>query len=122
VRKISYVIHVCSFQRNLQKKQLGFIRIWTNIERKVREKAKNISMSVAFELPQAFRFRKGFEGVETLLQRSFILRKSWSREASGPKYFLNDDRDKLSFEDRATSERYGSGIKTQLTPLGGLNI
>ena len=67
-----------------------------------KKKAKEISATVAFELPENFRFRKGLEPVEELLAtRSFHIEKRWRRQTQLPSYFLNgieldhDDRLKI---------------------------
>jgi hypothetical protein len=42
------------------------------------KKKKAIQVTVGFDLPEIFRFRKGLEGVEQLLGRSFRIRKTWT--------------------------------------------
>jgi len=54
-----------------------------------RKKAKEISVSVTFTLPDHFRFRKGLEHVGELLgARTFKIMKTWKRGMREPKYVL----------------------------------
>lgn len=63
------------------------------------KKKKVIEVGVRFELPDSFKFRKGLEPVEALLQRDFRVTKRWSRDSPEPDIILNDESAPLSRED-----------------------
>jgi AAA15 family ATPase/GTPase len=39
------------------------------------KKAKRFSITISFDLPRSFKFRKGLEAIEQLLSRAFTIRK-----------------------------------------------
>ena len=83
---------------------------------KSKKRAKNIGVSVTFELPKSFKFRKGLEAVEALLGRSFSLRKSWDRDSAAARYFLNGSTDELPLEDRAKVDQFLALISFRYIP------
>lgn len=60
-----------------------------------KKKRKLIRVSVSFNLPAHFRFRKGLSSAQTLLGRSFKISKEWQRNSILPQYFLNDSQTPL---------------------------
>lgn len=80
------------------------------------KKKKSISVKVCFELPNEFRFRKGLQGVEALLGRSFALRKEWIRGEDEPKFFLNDRTEPLNANDRAKVAQFLSLLSFRYVP------
>jgi len=51
---------------------------------------KEIRITVAFKLPQTFKFRKMLEPVEKLLGKSFSITKVWALGESQPRILIND--------------------------------
>jgi len=47
---------------------------------KSKKRAKDIRVTVTFDLPRHFKFRKGLEPVKKLLGRTFSVTKAWSRD------------------------------------------
>ena len=80
------------------------------------KKAKRFSITIKFELPQSFKFRKRLEAPEQLLGRSFKLRKVWSRNNLVPYYYLNDENDQLNHEQRSQVEQFLSLISFRYIP------
>ena len=66
---------------------------------KSKKKRKNISISITFDLPSSFHFHKRLEGVEELLGRRFTIKKTWMRNSTSPRYYLNSSEDELSPDD-----------------------
>jgi predicted ATP-dependent endonuclease of OLD family len=62
-----------------------------HIPSRLSKKKREISVSVEFDLPKAFRFRKKLEEVEKFLGRRFWLRKTWSLESFEPALFHSKD-------------------------------
>lgn len=57
-----------------------------------KKKRKRIRISVTFELPQNFNFRKGLESVKTLLADNlFTISKEWTRDILMPTVSLNEN-------------------------------
>ncbi len=54
-----------------------------------RGKRKKISVSVHFELPAQFNFRKGTESVRDFLGTSFVITQRWVRDDPRPFYYLD---------------------------------
>ena len=80
------------------------------------KKAKQISISVEFELPSTFRFRKGLESTQTLLGNSFTLKKKWGRDRVSPQFFLNDSISPLNREEQGLVEQFFSLISFRYIP------
>jgi len=80
------------------------------------KKAKRISISVKFDLPSSFKFRKGLEPVENLLGRSFTLRKTWMRNNPLSSYYLNSSNVPVSHEQRALIEQFLSLVTFRYIP------
>ena len=83
---------------------------------KSRKKAKDIRVSITFELPTLFKFRKGLESIKKLLGSEFRITKAWSRDSPIEKYFLNDDDDELDLEDRARIDQFLALINFRYIP------
>lgn len=80
-----------------------------------KKKAKEISVSITFELPEHFRFRKGLEPVEVLLgARSFHIEKRWRRLTPLPSYFLNGNE--LGHDDRLKIDQFLQLINFRYIP------
>lgn len=80
------------------------------------KKAKRFSVSVTFSLPESFKFRKGLEAVESLLGRSFTLKKLWVRDNPLPYYFLNELDTQLDLEKRALVEQFLALVSFRYIP------
>jgi predicted ATPase len=85
------------------------------------KKAKRIRVSVTFDLPTEFKFRKGLEAAEALLGgRRFEVAKEWTRAESEPAYYLNgarlnaDDRHKINQFLQLVNFRY---VPNRVQPL-----
>jgi predicted ATPase len=83
---------------------------------KSKKKLKNISVTVHFDLPDSFKFRKGLEPVSAKLGKSFSLCKSWRRDSIGPEYFLNNDVQPLPHEERAKIDQFLGLISFRYIP------
>ena len=79
-------------------------------------KAKKFSITVRFDLPSSFKFRKKLEAVEQLLGRSFTIQKLWTRANIVPQYYLNDSSEQLDLEQRAQVEQFLSLISFRYIP------
>ena len=79
-----------------------------------KKRAKDIRVTITFELPELFKFRKGLEPVNELLGSTFSITKSWSRDTPIEKYFLNDKE--LSLEDRAKIDQFLALINFRYIP------
>ena len=88
-------------------------------ELKTKKRLKNICVTVQFELPSSFKFRKGLEQVDTLLGRSFSVKKAWRRDAAGPEYFLNGDTQPLTLDDRAKVDQFLALVSFRYIPNRG---
>ncbi len=60
-------------------------------------KKKVIEISVHFDLPESFRFRKRLESVEELLGRQFTITKRWTRDLIEPQFDI--DGESIAVED-----------------------
>ena len=80
------------------------------------KKAKRFSITISFDLPTAFKFRKGLEAIEQLLGRAFTIRKLWVRGDNVPSYYLNDLSNILNLEQRAQVEQFLSLISFRYIP------
>ncbi|WP_447985460.1 ATP-dependent nuclease [Nitrospira sp. Nam74] len=82
----------------------------------VKKKTKRISISVTFTLPEEFKFRKGLDGVETLLgSRSFRIKKEWIRSETLPAYHLNESP-KLELDERQKIDQFLQLINFRYIP------
>jgi len=81
---------------------------------KSRKRAKDIRVTVNFDLPALFKFRKGLEPVKSLLGRTFSITKSWSRDSPTVKYFKNGNE--LDLEDRAKIDQFLALINFRYIP------
>jgi energy-coupling factor transporter ATP-binding protein EcfA2 len=80
-----------------------------------KKKRKRIRVSVTFKLPGNFTFRRGLEGVKTLLGGdSFKITKEWSRNNPQPTFLLNDN--KLNLDDREKVAQFLQLIKYRYIP------
>lgn len=80
------------------------------------KKAKQFSITVKFNLPESFKFRKKLEAIEKLLGRSFTIKKQWTRGNPEPNYYLNDDSNELNFNTRAQVEQFLALISFRYIP------
>lgn len=81
------------------------------------KKTKRVSITVKFDLPSTFNFRKGLESVEDLLGRSFILKKLWERKSPIPIYYLlNKSNSPLTHEEQGLVEQFLSLISFRYIP------
>lgn len=80
------------------------------------KKAKQFSVTIRFDLPMSFKFRRGLEPVEDFLGRSFTIRKVWTRAVLAPRYFLNDSGTPLDHEKRGQVEQFLSLISFRYIP------
>lgn len=83
---------------------------------KTKKKLKNVCVTVHFELPTSFKFRKGLDHVEAKLGRSFSIRKAWGRDSERPEYFLNNETQPLSLDDRAKVDQFLALISFRYIP------
>ncbi|MCH7686909.1 MAG: AAA family ATPase [Planctomycetes bacterium] len=81
---------------------------------KSKKRAKNICVTVTFDLPQQFKFRTGLGSAKVLLGRNFSITKAWSRNSTTPKYLLNDTE--LDLEDRVKIDQFLSLINFRYIP------
>ncbi|MFQ5744894.1 MAG: ATP-dependent endonuclease [Acidobacteriota bacterium] len=80
-----------------------------------KKKRKCIRVSVTFELPDNFRFRRGLEGVKDLLgDGPFTIAKEWSRDNPLPSVDLNDNQ--LGLDDRQKVVQFLQLIKYRYIP------
>lgn len=97
-------------------KTFNYVSDYYRHELKLRQKRKNISISVTFELPKIFKFRKKLEGVKTLLGEKFTLKKEWNRDSINPSYYLNEDSKVLSQEDSSKAEQFLALVNFRYIP------
>lgn len=83
---------------------------------KAKKRLKNISVTVQFDLPSSFKFRKGLEPVEAKLGRSFSVRKVWGRDSAVPEYYLNNEPKPLSLDDRTKIDHFLGLINFRYIP------
>ena len=58
-----------------------------------KKKKRQISISVKFSLPDRFKFRKGLDAVQRLLEgNEFTITKTWTRKDFLPNYQLNGNK------------------------------
>jgi len=80
------------------------------------KKAKRVSVTVKFDLPETFKFRKKLEAAKKLLGRSFALKKLWNRNSPIPLYYLNDSTSQLKQEEQGLVEQFLSLISFRYIP------
>jgi len=81
---------------------------------KSKKRAKDIRVTVKFDLPKHVQFRKGLEHVKDLLGREFSITKAWSRNITMPKYLLGGEE--LRLEDRAKIDQFLALINFRYIP------
>jgi len=80
-----------------------------------KKKRKRIRVSVTFELPNQFKFRKGLEGVRSLLgEGAFAVTKEWVRDSPLPTFELSGSR--LSLDDGQKVAKFLQLIKFRYVP------
>ncbi len=79
-----------------------------------KKKKKDIRVTVEFDLPKQFKFRKRLEAVEELVGRQFRVTKAWSGAVVTPKYYLEDKE--LSFNDKAKIDQFLALINFRYIP------
>jgi len=57
-----------------------------------KKRKKEIMISITFNLPEKFNFRKGLESVAEYLGREFTISKIWTLDQENPQYMLNEDK------------------------------
>ncbi|MCD6327176.1 AAA family ATPase [bacterium] len=80
------------------------------------KKAKRISITIKFDLPDNFKFPKRVKDAEDLLSRSFAIRKVWDRDSRVPQYYLNDSEDELDQTRRSGVDKFLSLIAFRYIP------
>lgn len=80
------------------------------------KKAKQFGITVHFDLPVSFRFRKKLEAIESLLGRSFAIKKQWTRDNPLPRYYLNDASNQLTLDQCAQVEQFLALISFRYIP------
>jgi predicted ATP-dependent endonuclease of OLD family len=80
------------------------------------KKAKRLSVTVKFELPVTFKFRKGLEAAEQLLGRNFTIKKLWNRSSAIPEYYINNASTQLTPTERVLVEQFFSLISFRYVP------
>lgn len=81
---------------------------------KSKKKSKDIRITVAFDLPEQFKFRKLLEAVEALLGRQFEITKAWSRNSNTPTYSINNTE--LGLEDMAKVDQFLALVNFRYIP------
>ncbi len=81
---------------------------------KSKKRAKDIRVTVTFDLPGQFNFRTGLEPTKDLLSNNFRITKAWSRNSTTPKYLLNDKE--LILEDRTKVDQFLALINFRYIP------
>jgi len=80
------------------------------------KKAKRIRITVAFRMPESFRFRRDLQHVRVLLGGArFTITKEWRRKSTVPDYFLNGDGP-LSLEQRQKVDQFLQLINFRYVP------
>lgn len=80
------------------------------------KKAKQFGITVHFDLPVSFRFRKKLETIESLLGRSFTIKKLWTRDNPVPRYYLNNASAQLNLDQCAQVEQFLALISFRYIP------
>jgi predicted ATP-dependent endonuclease of OLD family len=81
----------------------------------LKKKRKRIRISIKFELPESFKFRKGLDAAKTLLSGdTFTVTKEWVRDNPLPAFFLNDRP--LDLNERQTLASFLQLIKYRYVP------
>ena len=80
------------------------------------KKPKYVSVTVRFDLPETFRFRRELSQAEQLLGRTFTLKKLWTRKSPAPIFYLNDADQPLSIDQQVLVEQFLSLIAFRYVP------
>lgn len=82
-----------------------------------RRQKRKISISLKFDLPKSFHFRKGLENIKTLLGGdSFLITKEWSLDNPMSLYYLNDSRTALGLDDKERVDKFLGLISFRYIP------
>ena len=82
---------------------------------RLKKKRKRIRVSIKFQLPESFKFRRGLEATKTLLRGdTFTVTKEWVRDNPLPSFFLNDNA--LDLNDRQTLAAFLQLIRYRYVP------
>lgn len=81
---------------------------------KSKKKAKDIRITIEFDLPTQFKFRTKLEAVENLVGRKFNITKVWPRDTSAPRYLLNNYE--ISLEDGMKIDQFLALINFRYIP------
>lgn len=95
---------------------IGFSVDYNRFDLRKKTKNKAIEISVAFALPDTFRFRSELSQVNRYLGDAFTIKKRWSRGSDIPDYFLNDSEDKANQEERQKIDQFLSLINFRYIP------
>ena len=83
---------------------------------RTKKRKKQVIITVEFQIPSNFKFRKGLEGAQKLLgSKSFRISKAWSRDPGQPKISL-DDRNLDDYVDRQYVQQFLQLIKYRYVP------
>lgn len=77
---------------------------------------KNIQIAVTFLLPDNFKFPKKLSDVKTLLGKKFTITKRWDKSSNIPDYFLNNNEEKSSLEQREQIDQFLALINFRYIP------
>lgn len=77
---------------------------------------KNIQIAVTFLLPDNFKFPKKLNDVKILLGKEFTITKRWDRSSNVPDYFLNDNKEKSTSDQREQIDQFLSLINFRYIP------
>jgi len=94
--------------------EFNFATDYNRHDLKSKKRAKDIRVTVVFDLPERFNFRAGLEPVKDLLGRNFRITKAWSRDSSIPRYLLNNTE--LRLEDRMKIDQFLALINFRYIP------
>lgn len=92
----------------------NFANDYNRHDLKSKKRAKDIRVSLVFDLPEHFNFRKGLEPTKELLGRKFKITLAWVRNSTTPKYLLNDEE--LKLEDRPKVDQFLALINFRYIP------
>jgi AAA15 family ATPase/GTPase len=81
-----------------------------------KKKAKKIRISITFDLPSNFNFRKGLEPAKKLLSDSFKITKEWIWNNPEPLYYLNGAASPLPRDEQAKVDQFLGLISFRYIP------
>ena len=82
---------------------------------RLKKKRKRIRVSIKFQLPKSFKFRRGLEGSKALLAGdAFTVMKEWVRDNPLPVFFLNGQE--LDLHDRQKLAAFGDPESSDQLP------